>query len=77
MIPEGVETFRSKINETFTVTFDVPGVYGLKCTPHFAMGMVMLVTVGDEHENLEAVKAARLPGKAKERFDTAFQALGL
>lgn len=77
MIPEDAETFKSKINETFTVAFNVPGVYGLKCTPHFAMGMVMAVTVGDENENLDAVKAAKLPKKAQERFDAALQELGL
>lgn len=77
MIPEGAPTFKSKINETFTVTFDVPGVYGLKCTPHFAMGMVCLVAVGDGNENLDAVKAVKLPKKVGERFDAAYAELGL
>lgn len=77
MIPEGAETFKSKINETFTVTFDVPGVYGLKCTPHYAMGMVMLVAVGSDHQNLDAVKAVKVPNKAQERFDAAYAALSL
>lgn len=77
MIPEGAATFKSKISEPFTTTFDVPGVYGLKCTPHFAMGMVILVVVGDGVENLEAAKAVKLPPKAAERFDAAYAALGL
>lgn len=77
LIPEGAETFKSKINENFTVTFDVPGIYGLKCTPHFAMGMVMVVAVGDDNENLDAVKGADVPKKVGERFAAAFEALGL
>ena len=30
-----------------TVTFTVPGVYGVKCKPHYGMGMVALVVVGE------------------------------
>ena len=77
MIPEEAETFKSKINETYTVTFDLPGVYGLKCTPHYAMGMVMLVAVGSDHQNLDAARAVRVPNKAQERFEAAYAALGL
>ena len=77
MIPEGAAVFKSKINETFTVTFDVPGVYGLKCTPHYAMGMVALIVVGDGLENLDAVKAVNVPKTGGERFADAYAALGL
>jgi pseudoazurin len=73
MVPEGGEEFKGKINEEVSVTFTVPGVYGIKCTPHFAMGMVALVLVGDAPAaNLEDAKGARLPGKAKERLDALF-----
>lgn len=77
MLPEGVEPFKSKVNETYTVTFDVPGAYGVKCTPHFAMGMVAMVLVGDELANLEAVKAVQVPRKVGERFAEIYVALGL
>ena len=77
MLPEGAETFKSKINETFTVTFDVPGVYGVKCTPHFAMGMVGLIFVGDENANLDAIKEVKVPKKVEERFEEIYAALGL
>lgn len=72
MIPEGATAFKSKMNETFKVTFEVPGAYGIKCPPHFGMGMVALVVVGDAPANLEAIKAVKLPKKAKERMDAAF-----
>ena len=77
MLPEGAEIFKSKINETFTVTFDVPGVYGIKCTPHFAMGMVGLIFVGDDTTNLEAIKAIKVPKKVGERFEAIYTELAL
>ncbi|HEV7309201.1 pseudoazurin [Ensifer sp.] len=76
MIPEGAETFRSKINETFKVTFTAAGLYGVKCTPHYGMGMVGVIQVGDSPANLEAVKSAKNPKKAQERLDAALAALG-
>lgn len=77
MLPAGVEPFKSKTNEAFTMTFDVPGLYGIKCTPHFAMGMVGLIKVGDDLPNLDAARAVKLPNKARERMDAAYSGLGL
>lgn len=77
MIPEGAEAFKSKMNETYKVTFDKPGAYGVKCTPHVGMGMVGVVVVGDAPTNLDAVKTGKLPKKARERMDGAITALGL
>jgi pseudoazurin len=72
MLPEGVEAFKGKMNESFDLTVTEEGVYGVKCTPHFPMGMVALVVVGDPSSNLEAAKAVKNPKKAQERFDAAF-----
>ncbi|WP_151719942.1 pseudoazurin [Gemmobacter serpentinus] len=72
MLPEGVEPFRSKVNEEFVLTLDAPGVYGVKCTPHFTMGMVALIQVGAAPANLETAQAAKLPPKAAERMGAAF-----
>lgn len=66
MIPAGAEPFRSAINEDFTVTFTEPGSYGIKCSPHFDMGMVMLIHVGD---GIETTLPADLPPRARERFE--------
>lgn len=71
MIPEGAEPFKGKMNEQITVTFDKEGVYGVKCTPHFGMGMVALVVVG-QPANLEEAKAVKTPGKAKKVFEELF-----
>lgn len=76
MLPDGVAPFKGKMNENFDLTVTKEGVYGVKCTPHFPMGMVALVVVGDPSSNLEAAKAAKNPKKAQERFDAAFAEIG-
>ncbi len=67
MIPDGAEPFEGKISQDLTVTFTVPGVYGYKCKPHYALGMVGVVVVGDP-VNLDAVKQIKQIGKAKSKF---------
>ena len=71
MIPEGAESFKSKMNEEFTVTFDKDGVYGVKCTPHYGMGMVALIVVG-QPVNADEAKAVKQTGKAKTAFAELF-----
>ncbi len=71
MLPEGAEPFKSKFNEEFEVTFDKEGVYGIKCTPHYAMGMVALIEVG-EAANVEEAETVKHPGKAKKVFAELF-----
>ena len=68
MIPEGAETWKGKMNEEISVTFDVEGIYGYKCQPHFGMGMVGIIQVGDNTDNLDSAQTAKLPGKAKSRM---------
>lgn len=72
MLPEGVEPFKSKLNEEFAITLDKEGVYGVKCTPHYAMGMVALIQVG-EAANLEEARAVKQSGKAKAVFGELFE----
>ncbi|WP_112310161.1 pseudoazurin [Pseudogemmobacter bohemicus] len=71
ILPEGVEVFKSKISEAYTLNVTEAGLYGVKCTPHFAMGMIALIQVGDAPTNLDAAKTAKLPKKARERMDAA------
>lgn len=68
MIPEGAETWKGKINEEITVTYDIEGIYGYKCMPHFGLGMVGLIQVGESTDNLNSAETAKLPGKAKTRM---------
>ena len=71
MLPEGAEAFKSKFNEIFEITLATEGVYGVKCTPHYAMGMVALIEVG-EPVNVEDAKAVKQTGKAKTVFAELF-----
>ena len=71
MIPGGAESFKSKMNEEFTVTVPKDGVYGVKCTPHYGMGMVALIVVG-QPVNADEAKAVKQTGKAKAVFAELF-----
>jgi pseudoazurin len=66
VVPDGAEEWKGKLSEEISVTLDKPGLYSYKCTPHFGLGMVGLIAVGDPSINLEAVKGARYPGKARQ-----------
>lgn len=67
MLPEGAETFKSGMNKEFELTVDVEGLYGVKCTPHYAMGMVALIQVG-EPVNLDDASDVKQRGKARDRM---------
>jgi len=67
-IPEGAATFMSKIDEDFTTQFTLEGWYGLRCPPHYTMGMIMLVKVGNPSID-QLVLPDDLPVAALERFN--------
>lgn len=72
MLPEGVEAFKSKLGADFELTVDAKGLYGVKCTPHYALGMVALIQVG-EAVNLDEAAGVKQRGKAKKRFGALFE----
>jgi pseudoazurin len=67
MVPEGYEGFLGKINEEIEVTLDKEGFYGIKCSPHYGMGMVMVIRAGDS-DLPASFPAADVPERAKKRF---------
>lgn len=69
LVPEGAEAWESKINEEFTVTFTEEGLYAYRCKPHYALGMVGLIQVGDSTANLDAITGAKMPRKAQARME--------
>ncbi len=73
MLPEGAEAFKGKINQDVSVTFDAEGVYGIKCMPHYPLGMVALIQVGDEVPNLDQALEVKNPGKAGARMAVLFE----
>jgi pseudoazurin len=68
MLPEGAEPFKGKMNEEVTVKIEKDGVYGVKCTPHYGMGMVALIAAGTP-TNIATAKAVKHPGKARLVFE--------
>ncbi|MGQ8633683.1 pseudoazurin [Agrobacterium sp. DKPNP3] len=71
MVPEGAEGFKSRINDEFETGFEKPGFYGIKCSPHYGMGMVMLIKVGDAGLP-QSYRTVNVPGRAKPRLDDLF-----
>jgi pseudoazurin len=59
MAPDGADYVKSVVGQEAVVTFEREGVYGFKCSPHYMMGMVALVVVGDKRDNLEAAKSVQ------------------
>ncbi|MEM7303268.1 MAG: pseudoazurin [Pseudomonadota bacterium] len=72
MVPEGVPAWNSKLKETFDLKITKEGVYGYKCTPHYAMGMVGVIIAGDPNVNLTKARTVNTPKKAKALFDEFF-----
>ncbi|MEM7303270.1 MAG: pseudoazurin [Pseudomonadota bacterium] len=75
MVPDGATSWNGGLDEEKTITFDVPGVYGYICLPHYEVGMVGLIAVGDDLPNLKAAKKVRHPGKARRAFRALFKQL--
>ncbi len=75
MTPDGAAEFAGKINEEIEVTLTEPGFYGVQCKPHFAMGMVMVIAVGDEPTAPDSFLEGRLPKKAKARLEESLSGL--
>ena len=71
MLPEGVEEFKGDMGKDYVLTLTAEGIYGVKCTPHYMMGMVALIQAGAP-VNKDAVTAMALKGKAKTRFEPLF-----
>jgi pseudoazurin len=74
MLPDGGASFIGKSGEDVAVKFDQAGIYGVKCAPHYGMGMVAMIVVGTP-TNEEQAKAVPQVGKAKQVFATLFERL--
>jgi pseudoazurin len=74
MLPDGATAFTGKNGEDVSVTFEKDGIYGIKCLPHYGMGMVAMIVVGTP-VNLDQAKAVPQVGKAKQVFSTLFEKL--
>lgn len=75
MLPDGVEGWEGQINKAVEYVVPEPGVYGYKCVPHYAAGMVGLLIVEGEGmmDNVEEAKSVRQVGLASRRFDDIWE----
>ena len=64
-VPDGVKGFKSKLGKDANYTFTKPGVYLSHCTPHKMMGMIGIVVVDNDYNNLDLVKKTKMIGKSK------------
>ena len=75
MIPKGAKSFKSKINKKYKYTVTEEGLYGIRCTPHYANGMVALIQVGDA-EASDFLKGKKIPKKSKARLEAYLAKVG-
>ena len=55
----------SDLNVRHAITFDLPGVYLYQCTPHGNMGMLGLIVVHNNFDNLGNIEEVELSRVAK------------
>ena len=56
---------KSELDFSHSVTFALPGVYLYQCTPHGNMGMLGLIVVGNNFNNLDKIEEVELSHVAK------------
>lgn len=70
MLPDGVAPSSGGMNQAFVLKLEKAGLYGIKCKPHYSMGMVALVQAGGgPSPNLAAAKAVKLAPLAAKRMN--------
>lgn len=67
--PEGAGEFKGKLNEEIVLTIEKPGVYGIKCLPHYPMGMIALIVAGDDLPNKDQLETYKPAGTAQKRYE--------
>ena len=77
MTPAGAAAFKGKMSQPLKVTFSKSGLYGYKCLPHYGMGMVGMVVVGNGGSNMHEAQEIHHPGKAKQVFAGLFGQTGV
>ena len=61
--------FKGKTNKPVSYVVTAEGLYGIKCTPHMANGMVAVIAVGDTFETEAFLEGKKVSKKAKARFE--------
>lgn len=72
MLPAGAAPMKGLLNKEVVMVASKAGLYGIKCMPHYSMGMVALVQVGKvTPADIAAAKAVKLPPFAAKRMTAA------
>jgi len=66
--PQGADELHGQIGKDISYTFNIPGIYLVRCAPHYGMGMVAVVEV-DAPTNIDQIKQVFLPGKVRTVVD--------
>lgn len=69
--------FKSKVSKTFQFTFNEDGTVLYKCTPHYTMGMIGTILVGDYKVNFNDVINSKLKPKSMKRLKDDWNVVGL
>lgn len=72
MWPDGAEAIKGKISQEVVLKVDKEGLYGIKCLPHYGMGMIAFVVAG-KATNLDSAKDVQVPGGAKKTLNKLFE----
>ncbi len=67
--PEGAPTFQGEVSKDVTLTVEKEGVYGIKCLPHYPMGMVAVVLVG-KPVNADQLNGYKPPEMGTKRWES-------
>lgn len=66
--PEGAAELKGELNKEVVLTIDKPGIYGIKCLPHYPMGMIGMVVAG-EPANKAQLDTYKPAGSAEKRYE--------
>jgi pseudoazurin len=73
--PEGAAALVGNLNEEVVLTIEKPGVYGIKCKPHYPMGMLAMIVAGDP-TNKAQLDSYTPPGTAEKRYNALKEQVG-
>ncbi|WP_127904074.1 pseudoazurin [Solirhodobacter olei] len=73
-LPDGATPIAGKPGQTVEMTVTKEGLYGIRCHPHYGLGMVALIEVG-KPANLEKVKTLHIPKRPEEKLEKWYSQL--
>ncbi len=66
--PSGPPQLKGAMSKPATLKIEKEGVYGIKCNPHFPLGMMAFIVAG-KPTNIDEVEKFKAPQYGQKRFD--------